>query len=114
MVQEETSALRQRRFKRYGVIGSVTLRRKITGPPLIGTAYDLSLGGCLLWTGDQTAIHAADMIEVTLSCRSLSFRSLGHVSYTSEEGRLLGIEFHRLNSQASSDLAAFIADLATD
>ncbi len=108
---ETTAEIRRRRHKRYGQNGHVTLRRVITGPNLEGDLFDISLGGCLIWLETPVRFQPHDLIEVKLQSGSLILRVMGSVRYTSEAGRILGIEFQRLPIQETVALEAFIQEL---
>jgi hypothetical protein len=110
-VLTETTAARKRRFKRYGILGSVVLRSHISAPQLPATLYDLSISGCLLWVDARNVISDTEFIEVVLRFESLTFRTMARVAYTAEEGQLFGVEFLRLNVGASNDLADFLTGL---
>ena len=111
MSDSTLAALERRKHKRFGISGKVTVRRVLSGSGIKGSLFDLSVGGCLIWIGADVDCTPLDMIEVRLHCRPLAFRVLGAIRNTSEHGRILGIEFHRLSPRDAIDLAAFIASL---
>jgi c-di-GMP-binding flagellar brake protein YcgR len=111
MSNPNTAPLERRKHKRFGINGDVTVRRVISGPSIKGSLFDLSLGGCLIWIDTDVDFTPVDIIEVRLQCGPLAFRVLGAIRNTSEHGRILGIEFHRLSPSDTIDLTAFIANL---
>jgi c-di-GMP-binding flagellar brake protein YcgR len=108
---DETAELRRRRHKRYGHNGTITLCRIPTGPVVLGDLFDLSAGGCLVWTETAVRFNPSDIIEVKLQAGYLVFRVMGSVRYTSEAGRLLGVEFQHLGLKESVALDHFIHEL---
>ena len=108
---ETTAEVRRRRHKRYGQNGHVTMRRVITGPNLEGDLFDISLGGCLIWLDIPVRFQASDFVEVKLQAGPLTLRVMGSVRYTSEAGRILGIEFQRLPINETVALGEFVQDL---
>jgi hypothetical protein len=101
----------RRRHKRYGKRGTISLRWIVSGPVVSGSTFDLSAKGALIWLDQPTFFDPAEVVEVRVQLDSLSFRALGFVRHTSEEGHLLGVEFHRLNPRDSEELDAFIKAL---
>jgi hypothetical protein len=108
---EENLPLRRRRHKRYGQRGTISLRWIVSGPRVSGSTFDLSAKGALIWLNKPVFFDPAEVVEVRLQLDALSFRALGFVRHTSEEGHLLGVEFHRLNPQDAAELDEFIKAL---
>jgi len=108
---EDTLLLRRRKHKRYGQRGTIALRWIVSGPLISGETFDLSAKGALIWLNKPIFFDPAEVVEVRLQLDALSFRALGFVRHTSEEGHLLGVEFHRLNEQDTAELAEFIKAL---
>ena len=108
---EKVAVIRRRKARRYGQSGSVTIRRAISLPPLTGSLFDLSTGGCLIWADRVCHFDPAEFLEMNFLCGELTFRVMGSVRHTSEKGRLLGIEFQRLAPQDAAELERFIRRL---
>ncbi len=101
----------RRKHKRFGQSGAVTMRRIASGPHLTGALFEISTGGCLIWTDWLTPFEPAELIEVRLQVGPLGLRVMGDIRHVSEEGRLLGVEFHRLAEKQLLDLQHFILEL---
>ena len=104
----EANDLRRRRHKRFGRSGSVSMRRMVSGPTLTGDLFDVSVGGCLVWTDDEHPFALSELIEIGLNAQPLVMRVMGTVRYQCEQGRLLGIEFWRLSQKETWDLQQFM------
>lgn len=110
-MEQDAAIIRRRKTKRYGKSGAVTLRRAISAPLITGSLFDLSMGGCLIWVDQCCQIDASELIEVKLQSEKLTFRVMGSVRHTSEAGRLLGIQFHRLGVKDALELEQIILQI---
>jgi c-di-GMP-binding flagellar brake protein YcgR len=108
---EKVTVIRRRKAMRYGQSGSVTIRRAVSLPPITGSLFDLSAGGCLVWADCVCSFDPAEYLEMNLHCGDLTFRVMGSVRHTSEKGRLLGIEFQRMIPRDAAELQQFIQEL---
>lgn len=104
-------AIRRRKARRYAQSGSITIRRTLSLPPLNGSLFDLSAGGCLVWADRACLFDPSEFLELNLRCGEVTFRVMGSVRHISEKGRLLGIEFQRLSPRDAAELEAFIEQL---
>ena len=105
------STIRRRKAMRYGQSGSVTIRQAVSLTPVTGSLFDLSAGGCLVWADVVCSFDPSDYLEMSLHCGDMTFRVMGSVRHTSEEGRLLGIEFQRMIPRDAAGLQQFIQKL---
>jgi len=108
---DKVTVIRRRKTRRYGQSGSVTIRHAVSAPPLTGSLFDLSSGGCLVWVDRVCSFDPAEFLELTLRCGELTFRVMGSVRHITERGRLLGIEFERLSPRDAFELERFIEKL---
>jgi c-di-GMP-binding flagellar brake protein YcgR len=103
--------IRRRKAMRYGQSGLVTIRRARSLPPVTGSLFDLSAGGCLVWADAICSFDPSEFLEMNLRCGVLTFRVMGSVRHISEGGRLLGIEFQRMIPRDAAELQLFIQEL---
>ena len=108
---ESVLVIRRRKAMRYGQSGSVTIRRAVSLPPVTGSLFDLSSGGCLIWMDRVCQFDPSEFLEINLRCGKLTFRVMSSVRHVSEKGRLLGIEFQRLSAPDAAELERFIQTL---
>ncbi len=108
---DEHGEPRWRRHQRFGKRGTATLRRALSAPINIGSLFDLSLGGCLIWLETATVFDLADPIEVKLSIDNLTLRVMASIRYTGEENRVVGLAFEPMSRQKSEHLACFVSAL---
>jgi hypothetical protein len=111
MPQQSATASDRRRFPRYENHGEITIRRVLSGPNLTGTLRDLSLQGCLIGLDQPVQLNPSDVIELKLRTNPLAFRVMGFVRHASQDGRIAGLEFHRVGEKDAIELASFIANL---
>ena len=93
--------------------GRASLRTVASGPSFEASLLDISLGGCRLAVAEPLFLEAAQMVEVKLDLNSCSLRALGTVRFTGDDGRTVGVAFHRLKEPALSDLEEFIEYFST-
>ncbi len=103
--------IRRRKARRFGQSGSVTIRRAVSLPPVTGSLFDLSQGGCLIWADRICHFDPSEFLEINLRCGDSTFRVMGSVRHISERGRLLGVEFQRLSPRDAAELDRFLSEL---
>jgi c-di-GMP-binding flagellar brake protein YcgR len=108
---DEQGEPRYRQHRRFGKRGTAALRRALAAPPQIGSLFDLSLGGCLIWLETATVFLLGDLIEVKLQIDDLALRLMATVRYTGEEGRVVGLEFEAMSLQKGQQLTQFVSAL---
>jgi c-di-GMP-binding flagellar brake protein YcgR len=108
---QEQALIRRRSAKRYGKNGSVTLRRDVNSLVITGSLFDLSTGGCLVWLDWPVIFTPTEFVEVKLQTDDVTFRLMGTIRHTSEEDRLIGVEFLRIPQKEREYLEQFIVAL---
>jgi c-di-GMP-binding flagellar brake protein YcgR len=111
MTDDRTNILDRRRNERFEPNTEVSIRHELSGPVLPGSLIDLSAGGCKLRLEEPEQFAGAEVIEVRLEANAQSFRMLGWIRHIGDQGRLLGVEFHRHGARESTILATLIEDL---
>jgi c-di-GMP-binding flagellar brake protein YcgR len=111
MTDDHSESKNRRRSDRFERNAEISIRHEKSGPVLPGSLVDLSTGGCSLRLDQPETFTGADVIEVRLDANLQSFRMLGWVRHIGDQGRLLGVEFHRLGERESRIIATLIEDL---